>query len=86
MRQERIDEPLSKVYALFEKGRVRPIAMEWSGRHFDVVRINSNWIDRSANRPSLTRLFSLTMQNGDIFQVSYTEEPLRWRLDSIVID
>lgn len=86
MRQERIDEPLSKVYALFEKGRVRPLAMEWSGRRFDVVRVNSNWIDRSANQPSLTRLFSLTMQNGDIFQVSYTEEPLRWRLDSIVID
>ena len=47
MHEESIDEPLRKVYALFDEGKIQPLALEWGKQKLKVTRINSNWIDRS---------------------------------------
>jgi hypothetical protein len=49
-----------------------------------VTRVNSSWIDRSL-RPS-RHGFSLTMETGEIFQVSYEEGNPVWRLEYILTD
>jgi hypothetical protein len=82
MHEETINEPLRKVYALFEAGKIRPIALEWGKRRCKVLRVNSSWVDRSL-RPHRYG-FSLTMETGDIFQVSYEEGNPVWRLEYIL--
>ena len=84
MHEESIDEPLRKVYALFDEGKIQPLALEWGKQKLKVTRINSNWIDRSL-RPH-RHGFSLTMETGDIFQVSYEEGNPVWRLEYILMD
>ena len=84
MHEEPIDEPLPKVLALFAEGKIQPLALEWSRRRWNVTRVNSSWVDRSL-RPH-RRGFSLTMENGDIFQVSYEEGSPTWRLEYILTD
>ena len=84
MHEESIDEPLHKVYALFDEGKIQPLALEWGKQKLKVTRINSNWIDRSL-RPH-RHGFSLTMETGDIFQVSYEEGNPVWRLEYILMD
>jgi hypothetical protein len=84
MHEESINEPLRKVYALFDEGKIQPLALEWGKKKLKVTRINSNWIDRSL-RPH-RHGFSLTMQTGEIFQVSYEEGNPVWRLEYILMD
>lgn len=95
MHEETINEPLRKVYALFESvpsggarggtaGKIRPIALEWGKKRCKVLRVNSSWVDRSL-RPHRYG-FSLTMETGDIFQVSYEEGNPVWRLEYILSD
>ena len=84
MHEESIDEPLRKVYALFDEGKIQPLALEWGEQKLKVTRINSNWIDRSL-RPH-RHGFSLTMETGEIFQVSYEEGNPVWRLEYILMD
>jgi len=84
MHEESIDEPLRKVYALFDEGKIQPLALEWGKQKLKVARINSNWIDRSL-RPH-RHGFSLTMETGEIFQVSYEEGNPVWRLEYILMD
>jgi hypothetical protein len=84
MHEESIDEPLRKVYALFDEGKIQPLALEWGKQNLKVTRINSNWIDRSL-RPH-RHGFSLTMETGEIFQVSYEEGNPVWRLEYILMD
>ena len=84
MREESINEPLSKVYAVFEDGKIRPVAFLWSQRRYRVERVNSDWIDRSL-RPC-RRGFSVTVESGEIFQVSYEEGNPVWRLDYILTE
>lgn len=79
-----IHEPLRKVFALFEAGKIRPIALEWSQRRWKVSRVNSSWVDRSL-RPH-RHGFSLTMETGEIFQVSYEEGHPVWKLEYILTD
>jgi len=79
-----INEPLRKMYALFEEGKIRPVALEWGNRRLKVARVNSNWIDRSL-RP-YRHGFSLSMETGEIFQVSYEEGNPVWRLEYILTD
>ena len=84
MHEVSLDEPIRKVYALFEEGKIRPIAIEWGQRRWKVARVNSNWVDRSL-RPH-RHGFSLTMETGEIFQVSYEEGNPVWRLECILTD
>src|SRR5215510_2802912 len=76
MQEVSIQEPLRKVYVLFEEGVIRPMALEWGKKKLKVSRVNSSWIDRSL-QPG-RHWFSLTMESGEIFQVSYEQDnPLR---------
>jgi|SoiMethySBSTD1v2_1073268.scaffolds.fasta_scaffold26919_2 hypothetical protein len=84
MNEVPINEPLRKVYALFEEGKIRPIAIEWGKQKLKVTRVNSSWIDRSL-RP-FRHGFSLTMEAGEIFQISYEEGNPVWRLEYILTD
>ena len=84
MHEEAIDEPLSKVYVVFEEGKIRPIALLWSQRRYRVQRVNSDWVDRSL-RPH-RHGFSLTTESGEIFQVSYEDGNPVWRLDYILTE
>jgi hypothetical protein len=84
MHEVLIDEPLRKVYALFEVGKIKPIALEWGQKRWRVERVNSHWVDRSL-RPHRYG-FSLTMETGEIFQVTYEEGNPVWRLDCILRD
>jgi hypothetical protein len=84
MHEVSIHEPLRKVYALFEEGKIRPVAIEWGHRKIKVARVNSSWIDRSL-RPH-RHSFSLTMESGEIFQISYEEGNPVWKLEYILTD
>jgi hypothetical protein len=84
MREVSIDEPLRKVYALFEDGKIQPMAIEWGKRRMKVARVNSRWVDRSLRPPR--HGFSLTMDTGEIFQVSYEEGNPVWRLEYVLTD
>lgn len=84
MREETIGEPLTKVYVVFEEGKIRPVALMWSRRRYRVERVNSDWIDRSL-RPH-RHGFSLTTDTGEIFQVSYEEGNPVWCLDYILTE
>ncbi len=82
-----INEPLRSVYVLFEEGKIRPMAIEWGkqgAQKKQVVRVNSSWVDRSL-RPH-RHGFSLTMETGEIFQVSYEEGNPVWRLEYVLSD
>ena len=84
MHEVSINEPLRKVYALFEEGKIRPVAIEWGKRKLRVSRLNSSWIDRSL-RPH-RHGFSLTMETGEIFQISYEEGNPVWKLEYLLTD
>ncbi len=101
MNEVAINEPLRRVYVLFEEGKIRPMAIEWgrqasqkvkisqgnsqeTSRQIRVVRVNSSWVDRSL-RPH-RHGFSLTMETGEIFQVSYEEGNPVWRLEYVLTD
>ena len=84
MHEVHINEPLRKVYALFEEGKIRPVVIEWGKRQMKVTRVNSSWVDR-ALRPC-RHGFSLTMETGEIFQVCYEEGNPVWRLEYVLTD
>ena len=84
MQEVSIDEPLGRVFVLFEKGRIQPLELEWKNRRWKVRRVNSNWVDRSL-RPH-RHGFSLTMESGEIFQVCYEESNPVWKLEYILTD
>ena len=83
MREEQINEPLQKVYVLFEEGKIRPRALLWGTRRYKIVEINSSWVDRSPRLPK--HGFSLTVDSGEIFQVLY-EGNASWKLEYILTD
>ena len=83
MHEEQISESLQKVYVLFEKGKIRPRVLLWGTRRYEVVQINSSWIDRSRKLPR--HGFSLTVDSGEIFQVLY-EGNATWKLEYILTE
>lgn len=84
MYEERVDEPLRKVYVLFGGGRIRPVALLRGERRYRVTRLNASWVDRSL-RPS-RHGFSVTVDTGEIFQLLYTEGDPVWRLESVLME
>ena len=84
MHEESIDEPLEKVFVIFGEGKIQPVALLWSQRRYRVTRLNSSWIDRSV-RPS-RHSFSVTVDSGDIFQLSYQEGNPVWRLEYVLTE
>ena len=84
MYEERVDEPLRKVYVLFGEGRIRPIALLRGERKYRISRVNASWVDRSL-RPA-RHGFSVTVDSGEIFQLLYTEGDPVWRLESVLLE
>lgn len=84
MREEPIDVPLKKVYVLFGGGKIHPVALMWGQRRYRVARVNSSWVDRSL-RP-IRHGFSVTVDTGEIFQLSYEEGNPVWKLDYILAE
>jgi hypothetical protein len=58
-----------------------PVAVLWRERWLWVSRINAEWRDRSL-RPHRYG-FSVTAENGEIFQLRYEEGNPVWRLECV---
>ena len=81
---KKIDEKVAKKCGDKEGGKIVPMAIEWGQRKIKVTRVNSTWVDRTL-RPYRYR-FSLTMETGEIFQVSYEEGNPVWKLEYVLTD
>src|SRR5690242_5127131 len=52
--EEAINEPLDWVEVRFEAGRIEPVRFRWKTREFDVARVLSFRLDRSARPNRMT--------------------------------
>lgn len=78
-----MDEPISKVFVLFENGKIKPLSFCWSKRNYKVSRNNMCWVDRKS-RP-VKYGFSVTVESGEIFQLCYREGDPIWKVESIIV-
>ena len=83
MRREAIDEAVA-VRADFHGGTVKPVAFRRRGREHRVVRVNAHWVDRSGRHPRF--YFSVTAEDGDIYQLQLHAGDLVWWLDSVTLE
>ena len=80
MRSESLDEAVS-VRADFHGGSVTPVAFRRRGREHRVVRVNARWVDRAGKHPRF--YFSVTDENGDVYQLQLQGGDLLWWLDTV---
>ena len=83
MEIEKTDEPL-KVRADFNAGgKIRPILLRRGSRVYQVKEVNGTWEDREG----LYRIhyFSLTVDSGDVFQVTFRPGETSWRLTCVAL-
>jgi hypothetical protein len=83
MQSETIDEAVS-VRADFSGGLATPVAFRRRGREHRVRRVNARWIDRAGKHPCF--YFSVTDENGDVYQLQLQSGDLLWRLDSVTME
>jgi len=83
MRSESIDEAVS-VRADFHGGRVTPVAFRRRGREHRVARVNARWVDRAGKHPRF--YFSVTDENGDVYQLQLQGGDLLWWLDMVTLE
>mgnify|MGYP001764434515 FL=1 len=83
MRSETIDEAVS-VRADFHGGRVIPLAFRRRGREHRVARVNARWVDRAGKHPRF--YFSVTDENGDVYQLQLQGGDLMWWLDTVTLE
>lgn len=83
MRSEAIDEAVA-VRADFSGGTVTPVAFRRRGREHRVRRVNARWIDRVGKHPRF--YFSVTDENGDVYQLQLHGGDLLWWLDSVSLE
>lgn len=83
MPSESIDEAVA-VRADFQGGTVTPVAFRRRGREHRVRRVNTRWVDRSGKHPRF--YFSVTDENGDIYQLQLQAGDLLWWLDSVSLE
>jgi hypothetical protein len=83
MRNEPIDEAIA-VRADFQGGIATPLAFRRRGREHRVVRVNARWIDRVPRHPHF--FFSVTDENGDVYQLQLQGGDLVWWLDSVALE
>ncbi|MGR3177484.1 MAG: hypothetical protein ACUZ8E_05470 [Candidatus Anammoxibacter sp.] len=83
MREERFDEPISKILVLFEKGMIKPISFHWSKRDYTIKENNMHWVDKKT-RP-IRYGFSVTVGSGEVFQLSYREGDPVWHVETVII-
>jgi hypothetical protein len=83
MRSEALDEAVS-VRADFHGGRVTPVAFRRRGREHRVARVNAHWVDRAGRHPRF--YFSVTDENGDVYQLQLQGGDLLWWLDTVTLE
>jgi hypothetical protein len=83
IRIERIDEAVA-VRADFRGGVVTPLAFRRQGREHRIQHVNARWLDRAARHPLF--YFSVTDQNGDVYQLQLQSAEMLWRLDSVALE
>ena len=83
MRSEALDEAVS-VRADFHGGRVTPVAFRRRGREHRVARVNARWVDRAGKHPRF--YFSVTDENGDVYQLQLQGGDLLWWLDMVTLE
>jgi len=80
---ERIDEAVA-VRADFQGGLVSPVAFRRQGRGHRVVRVNARWLDRAGRQAS--HHFSVTDEQGDVYQLRLQTADMVWWLDSVTLE
>jgi hypothetical protein len=83
MRSESIDEAVA-VRADFSGGTVTPVAFRRRGREHRVRRVNTRWVDRTGRHPRF--YFSVTDENGDVYQLQLQANDLVWWLDTVTME
>jgi len=83
VRSEALDEAVS-VRADFHGGAVTPVAFRRRGREHRVARVNARWVDRAGKHPRF--YFSVTDENGDIYQLQLQGGDLLWWLDTVTLE
>ena len=83
MRSEVLDEAVS-VRADFHGGSVTPVAFRRRGREHRVARVNARWVDRAGKHPRF--YFSVTDENGDVYQLQLQGGDLLWWLDTVTLE
>jgi len=83
IRIEHIDEAVG-VRADFQGGVVTPLAFRRQGRDHRIQRVNARWLDRAGRHPHF--YFSVTDENGDVYQLQLQSADMLWRLDSVALE
>lgn len=84
MQIQTLDEPI-KVRADFEAGgTVRPLLIRRRERVHRVTEVHASWVDRTLRHPRF--FFSLSVDSGDLYQVSLRGESMSWHLESVTLD
>ncbi|MGA1202269.1 MAG: DUF6504 family protein [Planctomycetota bacterium] len=83
MHEERIHEPIGSLIARFEGAGIAPLSFRWRRREYTVRALNARWTDRSI-QPSVHG-FTVTVDSGDVFELSYQEGEGLWRLERIFL-
>ena len=58
-----------------------PVRNEYSTPH---PRVNARWVDRAGRHPRF--YFSVTDENGDVYQLQLQAGDLLWWLDSVMLE
>jgi hypothetical protein len=80
---ERIDEAVA-VRADFKGGVVSPVAFHRQRRQHRILRVNARWVERSGRHPAF--FFSVTDDNGDVYQLQLQSADMLWRLDTVTLE
>jgi hypothetical protein len=83
IRIERIDEAIA-VRADFQGGVVSPVAFRRQRHEHRVAHVNARWVERSGRHPSF--FFSVTDDNGDVYQLQLQSAEMVWWLDSVALE
>lgn len=79
--RERVDEPLARVTARFERGAIHPLDFRWKRREFAVTEVHARWTDRSL-RP-IRWCFSVSVATGEVMELVYREGDAVWYLATV---
>lgn len=75
-----IDEKI-EVLALFRQARIYPRLFIWREKRYRIKRLNYNWQQRRGRE--LINYFSVDT-GSDLYQISFNNETLGWRIDKII--
>ena len=75
--------PVGNLLARFDGGGIEPLSFRWRRREYRVTALNARWIDRTLSPP--LHGFTVTVESGDLFELSYQEGEALWRLERIFL-